>query len=126
MIYCRHADKLPSSWDAQQGQKCRYVTLKPSDQEYKKVEQKFHQTSQKKIIQIERIQNPELYKQYIAKKDSMENAPNITHGANEMCLFHGSDPDTIAKICTQGFNRSYAGRNGMEIIVPILLKEYSL
>ena len=27
-------------------------------------------------------------------------------------LFHGTDSDTIDKICKNGFNRSYAGRNG--------------
>ena len=106
-------DKVPAFWDPQQGVKSLLIILKQSGKEYKKVEQKFHQTSSRQVIQIERVQNPELYKQYMAKKESMDKAPNTTYGANEMLLYHGSDQSTIAKICTQGFNRSFAGRNGM-------------
>ena len=67
------------------------------------------------IVKIQRIQNPMLYSQYIAKKKDMEKHNPPGH-RNERRLFHGTPADVCPKINQQGFNRSFAGRNG-EIIV---------
>lgn len=32
---------------------------------------------------------------------------------NEKLLWHGTSHDTVKKICAQGFNRSYCGKNGI-------------
>lgn len=63
-------------------------------------------------LQIERIQNPELWKHYQTKKNSMD-AKN-GQVTNEKLLFHGTDADSVALVNGKGFNRSYAGKNGKE------------
>ena len=60
--------------------------------------------------QIERIQNPALYKQYVIRRTEMDKAnPNVQ---NERTLWHGTNADTLPSINDTGFNRSYCGRNG--------------
>lgn len=63
-------------------------------------------------LQIERIQNPELWKHYQTKKNNMDakNGQLI----NEKLLFHGTDADSVTLVNGKGFNRSYAGKNGKD------------
>ena len=62
------------------------------------------------LCQIERIQNPTLYKQYAIRKTEMEKAnPTVQ---NERTLWHGTSLDTLPSINDTGFNRSYCGKNG--------------
>ena len=65
-------------------------------------------------IQIERVQNPQLYKRYVIKKQAME-----TSGiqAPEMLLWHGTSLDSVQGINRDGFNRSLCGKNGKTVIV---------
>ncbi len=63
------------------------------------------------IIRIERIQNPTLYSQYIARKKKMDKL-NPQGCQNERQLFHGTKPDNCPTINHGGFNRSYCGQNG--------------
>ena len=121
-----------------QGVTCCKVTLSVTDQEYLDVKAKFessmysansvqqslqfrvhpsilYNSSTRKynhIIKIERIQNSTLYAQYMARKKMMnqQNSPGIE---NEVELFHGCPRDVTDKISYQGFNRSFAGKNGM-------------
>ena len=65
----------------------------------------------KQIIKIERIQNPALYFQFIGRKKEMDKL-NPTGHQNERSLFHGTSVDTCPKINQNGFNRSFAGKNG--------------
>ena len=95
------------------------VTLIAGGPEYNNVESQFNKTMAKgsnytQILSIQRLQNPVLYQQYMVRKKEMDkhNPP----GQNELWLFHGTSPDTLDKINTQGFNRSFAGKNGMFII----------
>ena len=73
----------------------------------------YHQPSLQysRVVRIQRIQNPGLYATYQAKLKDMNdhNPPTVT---NEHWLFHGTDADTCDKINKQGFNRSFAGKNG--------------
>lgn len=62
-------------------------------------------------LQIERIQNPRMWKNYQNNKQYMEQRNG--HQNNETMLFHGTREDTISHINQNGFNRSYAGKNGM-------------
>ena len=68
------------------------------------------------IIKIERIQNPFLHAQYVAKKKTMDthNPSSIT---NEKELFHGCPGDVAEKISHHGFNRSFAGKNGTYVLI---------
>ena len=63
------------------------------------------------IVRIQRIQNHVLYSQYAARKKVMDDN-NPTGCQNERKLFHGTTPDTCLKVNQQGFNRSFAGKNG--------------
>ena len=63
------------------------------------------------IVKIQRIQNPMLYSQYIAKKKDMDKHNPPGH-QNEWKLFHGTPGNVCPKINQQGFNRSFAGKNG--------------
>lgn len=88
------------------------VTLKQGDPEYKDALTKFEVTMKSKyqaIVSIERIQNPVIYGQYVARQKEMEkrNPPGCQ---NERWLFHGTKSDVVENINTQGFNRSF--KNG--------------
>ncbi|CAB4033587.1 poly [ADP-ribose] polymerase 14-like, partial [Paramuricea clavata] len=76
-------------------------------EEYKKISDHFLQTANQKILQIERVQNPSLFKQYIIKKQSLDEK----NGSNEKILFHGTKGDKIKEINESGLNRNYAGIN---------------
>ena len=97
------------------------VPLQSSSLEYKEVETEFNKTMQKgsaynQIESIQRIQNPVLYWQFVNRKKTMDqyNPPGHT---NERRLWHGTSPDTFDKINSEGFNRSFAGKNGKLIII---------
>lgn len=61
-------------------------------------------------LQIERIQNPALWRRYQAYKKIMdEKNGNVI---NEKQLFHGTEFGSLAQLNSNGFNRSYAGKNG--------------
>ena len=95
---------------------CLMVTLDVNGSEYTAVKQYFEQTMSQahQIVKIERIQNTVLYKQYMVKKNAIEQR-NPMNKENERKLFHGCSGDVTEKICHQGFNRSFAGRNGKYI-----------
>lgn len=61
-------------------------------------------------LQIERIQNPAMWKGLEIKKVELETRNG--HQKNERCLFHGTCQTTVPIINERGFNRSYAGKNG--------------
>lgn len=62
------------------------------------------------FLQIERIQNPSLWRNLQIKKQEMDS--KNCHQNNEKRLFHGTCPLIIDTINANGFNRSYAGKNG--------------
>ena len=134
----RREGELPSSWepmpkDPGTGKQveCHVVKLSSHSQEYKDVAAQFNstpatggavrsshsslhlgqgQTSQGRIVKIERIQNSKLYAQYTARKKAMDRA-NAGH-QNERQLFHGCSHSAIDAINHGGFNRSYTGQHG--------------
>ena len=74
--------------------------------EYKKVSDHFRQTApQQNILQIQRVQNPEMYKKYLITKQGLDNKS----GSNEKFLFHGTNDNNVNKINEKGLNRSFAG-----------------
>ncbi|XP_065146256.1 uncharacterized protein [Paramisgurnus dabryanus] len=102
---------LPSNWDDMNGKSVVLVNLTTTSNEYADVEKEFRRTGLTfNIIQIERVQNSTLWKNYMIKKEDLEAKNN--HKNNEKLLFHGTGPDKIDHINHHGFNRSFAGMNG--------------
>ena len=97
---------LPSNWDS--APSCQNtVQLSAASREYQDVTLKFQQTAgSMTIASIERIQNSHLYQAYQLKKAKMD---KDNGGNNERQLFHGTNPDRVVKINTQGFKSSFAG-----------------
>ena len=93
------------------------IPLTADSPEYNSVESQFNKTmtkgnNYKQIVSIQRIQNPVLYHQFMVRKKEMEKR-NPSGYQNERWLFHGTTSDALDHINTQGFNRSFAGKNGM-------------
>ena len=63
-------------------------------------------------MKIERIQNPVLYNQYQIKKKDIEEHMT-TNDPVEKELFHGTSSDDAKNICAHGFDRGFAGKNGL-------------
>lgn len=90
------------------------VSLKTNDKEYTEVKTAFTKTMSSlnpTIVSIQRLQNPNLYRQYAAFKMGMVKRNPTCQ--NEKWLWHGTTQDTLKKININGFNRSFAGVNGM-------------
>ncbi|XP_035129920.2 protein mono-ADP-ribosyltransferase PARP14 isoform X4 [Callithrix jacchus] len=103
---------IPAHWSDMKQKNFCVVELKPSDPEYNTVATQFNQTcSHFKIEKIERIQNPDLWNSYQAKKNTMDAKNGQT--LNEKQLFHGTDADSVPHVNRNGFNRSYAGKNAV-------------
>ncbi|XP_049641497.1 protein mono-ADP-ribosyltransferase PARP15-like, partial [Suncus etruscus] len=88
-----------------------FMEVLPSHEEYQYVANQFKQSCSKfTIIKIKRIQNLDLWNTYQIRKEIMDaKNGNII---NEKQLFHGTDVDSVPYINRNGFNRSYAGKNG--------------
>ena len=113
---------LPDHWDPMPKDqsdleaKVHCVQLQPHSKEFKDISAKFcnssgGQITSGNIVMIQRIQNPQLYKSYLAKKESMEKTAGVA-SINEIDLFHGTNPNSVPEINENGFNRSFAGVNG--------------
>ncbi|XP_077985210.1 protein mono-ADP-ribosyltransferase PARP14-like [Glandiceps talaboti] len=105
---------FPTHWTAMQpGEDLKIVPLVSSSDEYKKVESSFRRSMQPNtstVIKVERVQNQQLYKQIIIKKQTIEHKSKS--GINtERSLYHGTSKDVCKVINAHGFNRSYAGKH---------------
>ena len=58
------------------------------------------------LLRVELCVNLMRYDAYCMKKGVMNRG--IASGANEQIVFHGTDEDTIGKICANGFDRSFS------------------
>ena len=87
------------------------VQLDPANNrdEYQKITDEVAKTIDLKIIKIERVQNPTLFRSYMVKMKRM----NEKKRANEKWLFHGTTAGSCVSINCLGFNRSFCGKNGM-------------
>ncbi|XP_040606787.1 protein mono-ADP-ribosyltransferase PARP14 isoform X1 [Mesocricetus auratus] len=104
--------EIPANWSDMKQKKLLVVSLQPSDPEYNMVASKFNQTCTNFTIEkIERIQNPSLWRKYQANKKIMDEKNG--HERNESQLFHGTEASSILHLNSNGFNRSYAGKNAV-------------
>ncbi|XP_016328595.1 poly [ADP-ribose] polymerase 14-like [Sinocyclocheilus anshuiensis] len=103
---------LPSDWEDMKGQSVVLVKLTAGSKKYAEVEKEFTSTglSSNSIITIERVQNSALWRNYMIKKEELEDKNK--HTKNEKRLFHGTGPDKTDQINNHGFNRSFAGMHG--------------
>uniref|UniRef100_A0A8C2BVU2 Poly [ADP-ribose] polymerase n=1 Tax=Cyprinus carpio TaxID=7962 RepID=A0A8C2BVU2_CYPCA len=102
---------LPSHWEDMTGQPVVLVKLTAGSKEYADVEKEFRRTNLTfNIIEIERVQNSALWRNYMIKKEELE--VKNKHKNNEKLLFHGTGPDKTDQINHHGFNRSFAGMHG--------------
>ncbi|ROL54816.1 Poly [ADP-ribose] polymerase 14 [Anabarilius grahami] len=102
---------LPSHWVDMKGKLVVLVKLTAGSNEHNEVEKEFRRTNlTSNIIEIERVQNSALWRNYMIKKEEMEEKNK--HKNNEKRLFHGTGPDKTDQINHHGFNRSFAGMHG--------------
>ncbi|XP_012874869.1 PREDICTED: poly [ADP-ribose] polymerase 14-like [Dipodomys ordii] len=104
--------EMPIHWSNMKQQHLCVVQLKPGDPEYNTVANKFNESCSNFVIEkIVRIQNPDLWSSYQAKKRAMDDKNG--HKQNERQLFHGTEAGSVPHVNTNGFNRSYAGKNAV-------------
>uniref|UniRef100_A0A6P5K8A3 Poly [ADP-ribose] polymerase n=1 Tax=Phascolarctos cinereus TaxID=38626 RepID=A0A6P5K8A3_PHACI len=111
-IYCikKPEVEIPNHWDEMKDQNLLLVDLPPGHEEYKQVKDMFCRTCANFTIEkIQRIQNRSLWNLYKTKKILIDDQNKHTN--NEKYLFHGTDVDSVSHVNSQGFNRSYAGKN---------------
>ncbi|XP_062313703.1 protein mono-ADP-ribosyltransferase PARP14 isoform X2 [Osmerus eperlanus] len=108
----------PPSWTKMDSKDLSIVDLVSSSSEYQSVEKEFLQTShnpktqtQQKIqvVKIQRIQSKNQWQRYAVKKQGLDQKYPKTK--NELNLYHGTTNEICKKITTNGFNRSFCGRN---------------
>ncbi|XP_040214268.1 protein mono-ADP-ribosyltransferase PARP14-like isoform X2 [Rana temporaria] len=102
--------RLPAHWKPMGGTLVMEVDVVPGTPEYSSVQQKFQKTCGNTILKILRVQNRDLWLNYQIKKQNIDSKNGST--TNEKELFHGTDFNSIQHVNHNGFNRSYAGKNG--------------
>ncbi|XP_077305886.1 protein mono-ADP-ribosyltransferase PARP14-like [Lithobates pipiens] len=102
--------KLPPHWKPMGATLVMEVDVVPGTPEYSAVQQKFQMSCSNQILKILRVQNRDLWLNYQIKKQNIDSKNGST--TNERELFHGTDFNSIQHVNHNGFNRSYAGRNG--------------
>ena len=112
-----HWDKMPLGIDRKE-EPFHLACLSIGSVEYNKVRNELMLASRnsiREILTIHRVQNPQLYKSYMIRKQDMD----IRNGShqNERSLFHGTTEEASKAINHHGFNRSYAGKNGNLIFI---------
>ena len=105
-------DDFPKKWDHMPlDEEYRMVVLDVNSDEFSAVKKSFESTCKTyQIVEIKRIQNPVLYRQYMVQKMHMDKKNPKT--VNERTLFHGCSGNVTKDISHKGFNRSFAGLHG--------------
>uniref|UniRef100_UPI0037E878B3 protein mono-ADP-ribosyltransferase PARP12-like n=1 Tax=Semicossyphus pulcher TaxID=241346 RepID=UPI0037E878B3 len=107
------AESFPSHWDKTALPDLGYklVPLSKSG-EYNMIETLFkHTMSASKIHNIQRIQNPSLWRVFQWQKEQMKKR-NGGKAVNQQYLFHGTDESLIEPICDQNFDWRMCGVHG--------------
>ncbi|XP_070560253.1 protein mono-ADP-ribosyltransferase PARP11-like [Ptychodera flava] len=103
----------PSSWEPMPpGKEFIRCLLNTSSAEFKFVESVFRKSMQQhkaKINSIQRVQNPHIWDKYQRQKKYMVQKNGDT--GLQVNLFHGTDEQSVPKICRQNFDFRVAGKN---------------
>ena len=120
----------PDHWDSKDNPDpldAKIVELKASiDKEYNDAVEFFKASlgdslkKLKSVKSVRRIESLSLWQSYVAKRRQLETRA-IAEGKDEAYakayeqtwMFHGTSPDVISKVCAQGFNRSFCGKNAV-------------
>ena len=110
---------LPDTWAPMDPKRnWSQVLMQQSDDDYNDALNLFT-LKDKNLQKIFRIQNPTLYQQYQLEKFRMEIKYKAKNGKwpfqshMEQSLYHGTEKAVVRKICDNGFNRSYCGKNAV-------------
>ncbi|XP_061179435.1 protein mono-ADP-ribosyltransferase PARP14-like [Saccostrea echinata] len=113
---------LPSNWSPMSEEdNLITIPLSKNKQEYINVLSKLKSESQDKIninwpsVVVERVQNQTLFRQYVARKESMENQPQASSAPVERELWHTVDIDATFIINSEGFNRNICNRKSKSL-----------
>ncbi|XP_062835889.1 protein mono-ADP-ribosyltransferase PARP10 isoform X2 [Anolis carolinensis] len=92
----------------------KLVPLVEGSEEFRDTVRHFYDTleelhSKIRIVKVEKLVHPLLYRQYQLKKAAMEKA--CGHQEVERILYHGTTEQSTREICQHGFNRSFCGKN---------------
>ncbi|KFQ14047.1 Poly [ADP-ribose] polymerase 12, partial [Leptosomus discolor] len=88
------------------------VEISNTTSEYNGIKQLFHQTMKHyKVLKIQRIQNPSLWKMFQWQKEQMKRG-NGGKKVNEKLLFHGTKISLMETICVHNFDWRNCGSNG--------------
>ncbi|XP_059896095.1 protein mono-ADP-ribosyltransferase PARP14-like isoform X6 [Gadus macrocephalus] len=108
----------PPKWDRMDNKTLDIVDLSPTSEQYKKVQANFLQTSKRpttatpatfSVVKIQRIQSKDQWQRYALQKQVLDE--KYPHNKNEMDLYHGTTAEICQKVNSNGFNRSFCGRN---------------
>lgn len=69
--------------------------------------------------QIHRVQNVHLRQAFEVQRQQLEAKNGAPVGAGEKILYHGTTAQACQSIMKNGFNRSFAGQNGMIAIISL-------
>ncbi|NXN17836.1 PAR12 polymerase, partial [Indicator maculatus] len=88
------------------------VVISNTSSEYDRIKQLFLQTMKNyKVLKIERIQNPSLWKVFQWQKEQMKRE-NGGKDVDEKLLFHGTKRSFVESICLHNFDWRICGSNG--------------
>ncbi|XP_078489667.1 protein mono-ADP-ribosyltransferase PARP14-like [Ciona intestinalis] len=107
----------PRSWRPSKRENWINVDVLEHSDEYREIQSKFLNsgTPIKAVVRLQRIQNRCQYAQFQAKRQEVKtelDARRIMVPPTRV-LFHGTSSIMSEKICKEGFNRSFAGKNGI-------------
>ncbi|XP_076818204.1 uncharacterized protein LOC143463489 isoform X2 [Clavelina lepadiformis] len=108
--------EYPSYWSEMKDKSVLVENISVNSAEYVKVQQQFLNSAIGKIRdikQIERIQNPTLYDQFLAQKNRVECRMRKLGSRDQVTreLFHGTCREVCENIFKHGFDRSHAGKH---------------
>lgn len=105
---------LPVTWEPMQNEEIfRRVVLSQSSQEYQGLLSHIANNGGNgiNVVQIERVQNPFLWRAFQNKLKEMLSLYKDSSIVNVRQLFHGTNPDTVSKICQENFDWRLHGTN---------------
>uniref|UniRef100_F6R497 Poly [ADP-ribose] polymerase n=2 Tax=Ciona intestinalis TaxID=7719 RepID=F6R497_CIOIN len=107
----------PRNWRPMKRENWLNVDVPENSDEYRKIQSEFLKSGAliKAVVRLQRIQNRCQYVQFQAKCQEVKtelDARRINVPPTRL-LFHGTSSVMSDKICKEGFNRSYAGKNGI-------------
>ncbi|NXS54524.1 PAR12 polymerase, partial [Brachypteracias leptosomus] len=104
----------PVHWDSSALPEFGYkaVEISGTSSEYNRIKQMFHQTMKNyKVLKIQRIQNPSLWKVFQWQKEQMKRE-NGGKEVYEKLLFHGTQTSFVESICIHNFDWRICGSHG--------------